>query len=535
MTRRTFLATTTIAGATHLAAAAPFAHGAPAGPSAPLERAAPLVPTARRAPGTPDPFQLGVASGDPAADGFVLWTRLAPHPLAGDGHGGMPDRDVPVEWQVAEDEGFRRVVRSGRATARRSGAHSVHVELHGLRPGADHFYRFRTGGHISPTGRTRTAPAPGALSPLAFGAVSCADYEHGYFTAYRRLAEQHPDLVLHLGDYLYEDAAGDDGTLPVVRRHTPGKCLSLADYRRRHAQYRTDPDLRAAHAAAPWAVIWDDHEVENNWAGNAAGTKVPGFPARRRAAIRAYYEHMPLRASAFRRDGRITLTRRLDWGATASVHLLDTRQFRSDQPCDDGLRAGCDDRLDSRRALLGPSQLRWLDAGLRGSRARWNILAQQVFLAQRDHRLGPGQEMALDGWDGYAAERGRLLGALRSSGARNPVVLTGDVHVAHACDLLADFDDPSSPPVGVELVSTSIASDGDGSADPVGNATVRAENPHIAFVDQRRGYVLGRLAPGELRAEFHTLPYVTRRGAAATVAATFTIPDGARSLGPSAR
>ncbi|WP_312874367.1 alkaline phosphatase D family protein [Actinomadura litoris] len=495
-----------------------------------------LTPFTGRATGrTPEPFALGVASGDPAPGGVVLWTRLAPHPLAEDGRGGVPDRDVTVEWQVAEDERFRRVARAGRATARPSAAHSVHVEVDGLRPGAEYFYRFRADGHLSPAGRTRTAPAPGAMAPLTFGAVSCADYERGYFTAYRRLAERHPDLVVHLGDYLYEDAAGDDEAVPVVRRHTPGKCLTLADYRRRHAQYRTDADLRAAHAAAPWAVIWDDHEVENNWAGSVPGTKVPGFPARKRAAIRAYYEHMPLRPSAFRRDGRITLTRRLEWGGTAALHLLDTRQFRSDQPCGDGLRAGCDDRLDTRRALLGPAQLRWLEAGLRGSRARWNILAQQVFLAQRDLRLGPGREMALDGWDGYAAERDRLTRALTRSRAANPVVLTGDVHVAHACDLLADFDDPSSARVGVELVATSVSSDGDGYHDPAENAAVRAENPHIALIDQRRGFLLGRAGAGGLRAEFHTLPHVTRRGAASSVAAAFTVPDGARSLSGSSR
>ncbi|WP_218004953.1 alkaline phosphatase D family protein [Actinomadura macra] len=523
MTRRTFLATTSLAGA------APVVPARPETP--PVRPETPLVPAARRSFRTSGPFELGVASGEPDSGGFVLWTRLAPRPLADDGHGGMPDRDVTVEWQIAEDELFRRVARSGRATARRAEAHSVHAEVGGLRPGAEYFYRFRADGHVSPTGRTRTAPAAGASPPLTFGAVSCAYYEHGYFTAYRRLAERHPDLVFHLGDYLYEDAAGAHETLPIVRRHTPGKCRTLADYRRRHAQYRADRDLQAAHAAAPWAVIWDDHEVENNWAGNVPGTEVPGFPERRRAAFRAYYEHMPLRPSAVRRNGRIRLTRRLDWGATAALHLLDTRQFRSDQPCDDGLREGCDDRLDGRRALLGPAQLRWLEAGLRGSRARWNVLAQQVFLAQRDHRLGPGRRMALDGWDGYAAERDRLMRALATSGAANPVVLTGDVHVAHACDLLADFDDPSSARIGVELVATSVASDGDGYADPVENAAVRAENPHIAFIDQRRGFLLARAGADELRAEFHTLPHVTRRGAPSSVAAAFTVPSGARSLG----
>ncbi|MFB4314288.1 alkaline phosphatase D family protein [Actinomadura sp. 21ATH] len=490
----------------------------------------PLAPAVSRR--TADPFELGVASGDPVPDGVVLWTRLAPRPLAEDGLGGLPPgRDIGVEWQVAEDERFRRVVRTGRATARHANAGSVHVEVDGLRPGREYFYRFRADGHLSGTGRTRTAPAPGTLPALTFAAVSCAYYEHGYFTAYRRAAERHPGLIVHLGDYIYEDSAEGDQPLPIVRRHSGGMCLSLAAFRRRHAQYKTDPDLQAAHAAAPWAVIWDDHELENNWAGRTPGKKTPGFAARKRAAFRAYYENMPLRRSTLRPGGRLRLTRRLHWGDLATFHLLDTRQFRSDQPCEDGLRTGCDARLRERRALLGADQLAWLDAGLRASRARWNVLAQQIFLAQRDHRLGPGTELAMDGWDGYAAERRRLTGSLLASGARNPVVLTGDVHVAHANELRADFDDPDSARVGVELVATSVASDGDGYHDPVAGAAVRAENPHIAHIDQRRGYVLCAAGPGELRAEFHTVPYVTRRGAPAAVSAAFTVPDGARSFG----
>jgi alkaline phosphatase D len=369
------------------------------------------------------------------------------------------------------------------------------------------------------------------LTPLNFAAVSCANYEHGYFTAYRRMAEQHPDLVLHLGDYIYEDSAGDKPQpVPIVRRHAGGLCRDLAGFRLRHAQYKTDPDLRAAHAAAPWAVVWDDHEVENNWAGANPGKQIPGFAARKRAGFRAYYENMPLRRSSLRRHGRLRLTRRLSWGDLAMFHLLDTRQFRDDQPCEDGKRSGCDARLDRRRALLGSSQSDWLEAGLRGSRARWNVLAQQIFVAQRDHHLGPGMEMALDGWDGYAADRDRLLGTLLSSRAGNPVVLTGDVHVAHANDLRSNFDDPDSARVGVELVATSIASDGDGYHDPVTNAAVRAENPHIAYIDQRRGYVFCRAGANGLQAEFHTVPYITRKNAPSSVSATFTVPNGARSL-----
>ncbi len=488
-------------------------------------------PVARSRPA--DPFQLGVASGDPTAAGVVLWTRLAPRPLAADGYGGLPTGAVDVHWQLAADERFRRVMRTGRTVARRASGGSVHVEVDGLRPGTEYFYRFRAAGEVSPVGRTRTAPAPGALSaPLTFGAASCAHYEHGYFTAYRRLAEQDPDLVIHLGDYMYEYAPGRYRAAGgLVRTHTEGKCQTLADYRRRHAQYKSDPDLRAAHAAAPWVVVWDDHELENNWAGDSPGSPgVPGFARRKQAAMRAYYENMPLRRSARPRNGTIRLYRRLSWGGLADFHVLDTRQYRADQPCHDGARADCDVRLQQGRALAGPAQLRWLEAGLRTGTARWDVLAQQIFLAQRDTRLGPGRQVLLDTWDGYTAERDRLFRRIRSAGTRNPVVLTGDIHTAYASDLLTDFDDPASARVGVELVTTSITSDGDGYHDPAATAALRAENPHIAHIDQRRGYLLCRVTAAELRADFRTLPYITRRGAAASTAASFTIPDGARSL-----
>ena len=488
----------------------------------------------RRRPARPaDPFRLGVASGDPTASGVVLWTRLAPRPLAADGHGGLPAGDVEVRWQLAADERFRHVVRAGRSVARRATGGAVHVEVDGLRPGTEYFYRFRAAGELSPVGRTRTAPAPGTLSaPLTFGAASCAHYEHGYFTAYRRLAEQDPDLVVHLGDYMYEYAPGRyRAASGLIRRHTEGKCQTLADYRRRHAQYKSDPDLRAAHAAAPWVVVWDDHELENNWAADVPGAPdVPGFAQRKRAAMRAYYENMPLRQSARPRNGTIHLYRRIAWGGLAAFHVLDTRQFRDDQPCNDGVRADCDVRLQRGRALAGPAQLRWLEAGLRASQARWDVLAQQIFLAQRDTLLGPGREVLLDTWDGYAAERDRLLGGIVSAGTRNPVVLTGDIHTAYASDLLTDFDDPASAPVGVELVTTSIASDGDGYHDVAGTAALRAENPHIAYVDERRGYLLCRVTADELRADFRTLPYITRKGAPATTSASFTVPDRARAL-----
>ncbi|GIH93637.1 alkaline phosphatase D family protein [Planobispora siamensis] len=481
-----------------------------------------------------DPFALGVASGDPSHDGVVLWTRLAPEPLGLNGRGGMPSRDVEVRWQLASDEGFTKVVRSGVETARWRQAHSVHVELEGLEPGREYFYRFRAEGHLSPAGRTRTAPArDSATSPLSFAVAACAHYEHGYYTAYRRLAEQEPDLVVHLGDYMYEYAP--QGYVAIgggVRQHTPGKCETLADYRMRHAQYRSDPDLQAAHAAAPWLVAFDDHEIENNWAAGVSSTGAPAFARRRANAFRAYYENMPLRRSSVPGGTSIRVHRRVDWGPLARFHLLDTRQFRDDQACEDGLRAGCDDRLAAERTLLGEDQRRWLLDGLAASGARWNLIGQQIMMAQRDHRTGPGTEVNMDSWDGYAAERTRLLTGLRDSGAANPVVLTGDAHMHHAADLMLDFDDPDSPRVAVELVTSSVASDGDGYRDESRVAELTAENRHISYLDQRRGYIMCRLTTEELRADFRVLDYISRRGAPAKTGARFTVPAGENTLDP---
>jgi len=476
-----------------------------------------------------DPFSLGVASGDPARDGFVLWTRLAVDPLGGDGRGGMPSRDVEVDWQVATDERFSRVVSSGTVTARPHDAHSVHVELEGLEPGREYFYRFRAEGHRSPVGRTRTAPE--GLAPLTFAVAACAHYEHGYYTAYRRIAEHHPDLVVHLGDYIYEyGPRGYRAPTGRVREHAGGACVTLADYRLRHAQYKSDPDLQAAHAAAPWLVAFDDHELENNWAGDTSSTGHPGFARRKAAAFRAYYENMPLRRSSVPRGAAMRVHRRVEWGTLARFHLLDTRQFRDDQACGDGLRHGCDARHSAGRTLLGADQRDWLLDGLRRSPARWNLIGQQIIMAQRDMAVGPGRAVNLDSWDGYAGERTRLLTGIRDSGAANPVVLTGDAHIHHAADLRPDFDDPDSPSVGVELVTSSIASDGDGYRDESMIAGIMAENPHMAYVDQRRGYILCRLSADALEADFRTLDRVSRRGAPARSSARFTVPAGEHTL-----
>ena len=334
------------------------------------------------------PFKLGVASGDPLPDGVVLWTRLAPRPLQG---GGMPESKVAVRWEVSEDEGFQRVVRTGVALARPDLAHSVHVEVSGLRPARYYWYRFKAGREISATGRTKTAPAFGAaVSGMSFAFASCQNWEAGFYAAYRAMAAEDLDLVVHLGDYLYEGAAMGEG----VRSHRGEDPTTLADCRNRHALYKTDKNLQAAHAAHPWAVTWDDHEVNNNHAKlSAGGGSSPAAARRRAAAYRAYYEHLPLRRSSLPSGTGGRIYRRLTYGDLVRISDLDTRQYRTDQPCGDGLKARCAAALDPDATLTGPAQEKWLLDGLGSSPARWNVIAQQVVIAQYDHRDGRGRPL----------------------------------------------------------------------------------------------------------------------------------------------
>ncbi|MFC7618817.1 alkaline phosphatase D family protein [Microlunatus sp. GCM10028923] len=478
-----------------------------------------------------DPFTLGVASGDPTHDGVVLWTRLAPEPLAEDGLGGMPNRTVRVQWELADDPRFGRVVRRGTALARPETAHSVHVELSDLRPDRELFYRFRAERYLSPTGRTRTAPDPQTLgTELRMGFVSCAQYEHGWFTAYRRLAEDHPDLILHLGDYQYEHRKGDY-TIPGgnIRDHDGPETVTLANYRQRYAQYRTDPDLQAAHAAAPWLVVWDDHEVDNNWAGDVPENAQPTFLDRRTAAFRAYYENMPLRSTSVPQGLGMRLYRRLRWGRLANFHMLDTRQYRDDQACGDGWRS-CPAAEQPDRSILGRPQEDWLIDGFRTSEARWDLLGQQVFFAQQDRDDGPGKITAQDAWDGYVASRRRITQGWIDAGVRNPVVLTGDVHRAWACDLKLDYDDPTTPSVGSELVCTSITATGDGRDTDPADQSILHNNPHLRFYNNLRGYVMTTITPDRLDADFRVLPTVSRPDEPIDTRASFAIEDRSPGL-----
>jgi len=436
-------------------------------------------------------FSLGVASGDPLADGVVLWTRLAPDPLAADGHGGMPHDPVTVRWEVADDASFRRVVRRGMERADFTSGHAVHAEVSGLAPGRDYYYRFAADGETSPVGRTRTAPAPGARpDSLRFAFASCQSWAGGRYAAYRTMAEEDLDLVVHLGDYVYE------------RSDT----RTVSDFRLLHALYKTSPDLRAAHAAFPFVVVFDDHEVDNDWAGDVSQDNEPveSFRALRAAAFQAYYEHLPLRRAQVPRGPEMRIHRRLTYGRLLELNVLDTRQYRDDQ-VGSGFPGGPRDprTLDPARTMTGDAQERWLLDGLRRSKSRWNVIAQQTIMAQFDYDPGPVESINRDQWDGYVPARQRILRALGEGGPSNPVVLTGDWHSSWVNDLKRDFDDPASETVATEFVGTSISSGCGWRADV--EAALPA-NPHVRFFDGTyRGYVRCEVTPDSWRSDYRVV------------------------------
>jgi alkaline phosphatase D len=475
-----------------------------------------------------NPFSLGVASGYPSANGAVLWTRLAPEPLAG---GGMPEAAVEVAWEIAADAGFRSIPRSGKEMALPEWAHSVHVEAAGLKPGRTYFYRFHAGSATSPVGRFRTAPAADASARrLALALASCQQYEQGHYAAYRHMAAEDLDLVVHVGDYIYESSWGRNH----VRKHDTGETVTLEDYRNRYALYKSDPDLQAAHSAFPWLVTWDDHEVQNDYANDRSQFAHPAteFLARRAAAYRAYYEHMPLPKRMAPRGADMRIYARWDYGTLARLHVLDDRQYRDHQVCPRPERGGgsnvvspenCPELLLPRRSLLGAEQEQWLAGGLGSSAARWNVIAQQTVMAQVDRFPGEGQTFWTDGWDGYPAARARLLEHIVGSKVANPVVLGGDVHTFVVADLKTDFNDARSPVVATEFVGTSIASQG---ISQKSIETWRAENPHIHYANSsRRGYTTLELTGKRCVARLRTVNEKERASAVSTLA-EWTVEDG---------
>jgi alkaline phosphatase D len=507
------------------------------------------LPTALASAAAADPvdrsalFGLGVASGDPLPHSVILWTRLV------GANGPLPGRPINVGWQVAHDERFRHIVRSGQALARPELAHSVHIDPGGLLPGQEYFYRFRALGEISPTGRTKTAPPPWRdAGHLRFGIANCQDFQSGYWPAYWGLAEEDLDVVLHLGDYIYEY---DPRSRFPDRRHTtpqtPGldQLVTLEDYRDRHAQYKRDPALQAAHAAVPWIVTWDDHETENNYATlideiDDTGSKrqtAAEFAQQRAAAYQAYYEHMPVRANLEPGSPDLRIFRRFDFGRLARVSVLDTRQYRTDQPGgfpgDFGLPAAGTGNATG--TLTGEDQERWLFAGLDRSPARWNVIAQQVMMSRIrfPNPTGglPPILANLDQWDGYVPQRTRLLQHLVDVGVPNPVVLAGDIHSTWLSELKLDFDRPEQPSVAVELVATSISSDFPIAFDAPLKAINPTLNPHVRYFDgSRRGYLRCEVMPGWWRTDMRTVDTIEATQAPVYTSASYVVESGTSAL-----
>ena len=477
-----------------------------------------------------NPFTLGVASGDPTPDACVIWTRLAPDPFAP--LGGMDGSRPVIGWEVAEDEGFAKVAQRGVYTCAPELGYSAHVDVQGLSSDRWYFYRFTMPGGTSPVGRLRTTPADGVQSPLDFAFVSCQHYEQGLFTGFDHLAAESLDLVAHLGDYIYE-YAGSDGR---VRKHHGFEVVSVEDYRARYAQYKLDPALQLAHQRCPWIVTWDDHEVDNNYAGllgENAFESEDQMRERRAAAYQAYWEHQPVRVPRARSWADLNITRTTRWGSLARFWVLDTRQFRSDQACGDGQQVvPCGDWNSPQRTLMGSAQERWLTDGLESSRARWQVLAQQVMMAPFDAKAGPDVRTSMDQWSGYPVARDRLLRAIGARARGRTVVLSGDIHASYVNDLHAGFDRPGRPLVAAEFVGTSIASGGDGVDTHAEWNQTRADNPHMKWHNARRGYVRCRVSPEEWRADYRVLPYVTRPGAPIQTATSWRVRHGVPGIEP---
>lgn len=525
-----------LAGATVVAGTALVAGAAPAAASP-------------RGGGSPGTFALGVASGDPLPDAVVLWTRLVRDRYDAR---SMSGRDVAVDWQVAHDPGFRRVVRSGTTRARAELAHSVHVDARGLAPGRDYFYRFRAGREISPVGRTRTAPAAHSRPDrLRVGIVNCQDWQNGYWPAYVGLAAEDLDVVLHLGDYIYEY---DPASAYADRRHVAPEQVgldqlrTLSDYRDRHAQYKTDPALQAAHAAFPWVVTWDDHETENNYADlvdevDDTGAKrqdPAAFARQRAAAYQAYFEHMPIRVGYRLGSPDLRIFRRFDFGRLARFSVLDTRQYRTDQPGgfpgDFGLiGAGL---ANTAGTLTGAEQERWLRRNLTASPARWNVIAQQVMMSRIIFPNPTGAPVPptvanLDQWDGYVPQRTELLDFLDRSRVANPVVLAGDIHSSWFSDLKKNFDDPASKTVAVEFTATSISSDFPAAFDAPLKAVNPVLNPHVRYFDgSERGYLRCELTRHAWRTDARTVASIATRESPVRTTASYVVEAGRPGLQP---
>ena len=442
-----------------------------------------------------DPFALGVASGQPRPTSVVLWTRLMADPLQADGR--LPQALLPLTWQVAEDERFARIVRSGTVLADPAQAHSVRVRVEGLASARPFWYRFLVGGTVSPVGRTRTAPAAHAqVNRLRLALASCQHYEQGWFTVHREIAATELDAVVFVGDYLYESSKRRFR----LRSHEAEEPVTLDQFRARHATYRRDPDLQACHAAHPWILAWDDHEVRNDYAGTLGGSANEAlspqeFLQLRTAAYQAYFEHQPLDLSQQPGPDGLRMHDRFRWGRLADLWMLDGRQYRSPQVCNDDATAGghvrwrCHALAEDTGTMLGAAQEHWLHTGLRDASGRWKLVGQATQISPWGVPTPDGQRLVYsDGWDGYPAARARLLQHIATHQLDNVVFLGGDVHRHVAAQVRAQPDRPESPVIASEFVTSSVTTAG--LPDPV-MSWIRRSNPDILHArSDERGYML---------------------------------------------
>ena len=473
-----------------------------------------------------DPFTLGVASGDPDATSVVLWTRLAPDPL---NSGGMPDDDVSVTWEISDSADFTAVTSTGVETAVAARAHSVHAVVP-LDQGT-WFYRFRVGQYTSPVGTTR--PAPGAsvdLAEVTFAVANCQNYANGQYAAHRDLAEHNPEFVVWLGDYIYEDPGVPIDADTTARVHIGPEPTTLDDYRNRYARYKTDAHLQAAHKVAPWFVIWDDHEVENNYAGLTpeAAADAPAFPARRFAAYQAWWEHQPVRLDPpVAVDQEYRIYRDVNWGKLIGLALLDGRQYRTDQACGDvtlSIEPPCPETTDPARTMLGDAQEAWLYDQLDNSTSVWNVIGNQVVFADSTFN---GAVLNYDQWDGYPVQRQRILQHLADAAVPNVVVVTGDIHLAAVAQLRAG-DRGSGTLVGVEFVTTSISS-----AGLIGTELTDVLKTFPDLVDAElahRGYALHTVTPDRWSAEYRIVTDVSKADSEVISFSTYVVDSGTNTV-----
>jgi alkaline phosphatase D len=487
-----------------------------------------------------NPFTLGIASGSPTYDGVVLWTRLAPSGFLGES--SLGNDNITVRWEIAHDEGFTRIATRGQAQALAQLAHSVHVEVAGLEGGRVYFYRFMVGEYTSPLGRTRTLPATDSTAGrFRIAYASCQRWEHGYYSAYRHMLADQPDLVLFLGDYIYEYPRAANQVRAPNATSNGGWTLTLDDYRSRYALHMSDPDLQAMHAACPWAFTWDDHEVQNDYAGLTPGDAGPAaadFAARRAAAYQASFRPRALAGLTEKPAAEMRLYSEMRLGALGSIYLLDSRQYKDAPVCtkDGALGSStvntvqCPAWNDPSRTMLGAAQENWLAQALsRNTHAPgWQIIGQATLFAPRDFRAsGAGQSMWNDGWDGYSAARTRLTDTLQKAQTKNAVFFGGDVHENWVGHVKADFSKPSSASIATEFCGTSITSrhSPQSSNDKVPERIAR--NPHFVFADvEKRGYGLADFNAQKLQVSLRTVSDVTSKDASIQTLTQFAVSSG---------